>query len=298
MRISRGRALPIAVASAALAIASLVAVGPASAQTVQTGTLSFTSDPGDYIGGGQAASYDTSAGDGLNVTGSTDDRIVHVNVNGANGDWWYLDIAAPQGQTLTPGTYTGATRYPFQEADDPGLSFDGNGRGCNTLTGSFTVQQAVFGPNGYVRDFDATFEQHCEGSDAALRGEVHITNPAPPPVLDLGLSVATDGTASTINGNATVHGSVTCTKDATVNLSGTLVETYRRVLVRGSYSKQVACVPGAPVAWSATAVPTGSSPFRKGKAEATTQASGYDTAYDNYATTNDTTVVTLSNSKS
>lgn len=88
--------------------------------------------------------------EGLNVTGSTDDRTVHVNVNGANGDWWYLDIAAPQGQTLTPGTYTGATRYPFQAADKRGLSFDGQRPGRNTLTGSFTVQQAVFGPNGYV----------------------------------------------------------------------------------------------------------------------------------------------------
>ncbi|MGH3378297.1 MAG: hypothetical protein ACRDP6_26600 [Actinoallomurus sp.] len=298
MRALRGRALPIAVVSAALAIASLVTVGPASAQTVQTGTLSFTSDPGDYIGGGQSASYDTSAGDGLNVTGSTDDNSVHVGVNGANGDWWYLDIAAPQGQTLAPGTYTGATRYPFQAAAEPGLSLYGNGRGCNTLTGSFMVQQVVFGPNGYVQNFDATFEQHCEGSDAALRGEVHITNPAPPPVLDLGLSIATDGTASTINGNATVHGSVTCTKAATVNVSGTLVETYRRVLVRGTYSKQVDCVPGAPVAWSAVATPTGDSPFRKGKAEATTQANGYDADYNDYATTSDTTVVTLSKSQS
>jgi hypothetical protein len=298
MRITRGRALPIAVASAALAITSLVAAVPASAQTVQTGTLSFTSDPGDYIGGGQSASYDSGAGDTLGVTGSTDDRAVHVSVDGANGDWWYLDIAAPQGQTLTPGTYTGATRYPFQQPDEPGLSFDGDGRGCNTLTGSFAVQQAVFGPNGYVQEFDATFEQHCEGSDAALRGEVHITNPAPPPALDLGLSVATDGTASTINGNATIHGSVSCTKAATVNLSGSLVETYQRVLVRGSYSTQVSCKPGAPVAWTATAMPSGSSPFRNGKAEATTQASGYDTDYGTYATASNTTVVNLSNSKS
>src|SRR5262245_19294040 len=66
MRILWGRALPIVVASAALAIASAVAAGPASAQTVQTGTLSFTSDPGDFIGGGQSASYDISAGDTLN----------------------------------------------------------------------------------------------------------------------------------------------------------------------------------------------------------------------------------------
>ncbi|MBO0884650.1 MAG: hypothetical protein J2P17_30825, partial [Mycobacterium sp.] len=74
MRLSRCRALPIVVASAALAVASMVAAGPASAQTVQTGTLSFTSDPGDYIGGGQSASYDTSAGDILGVNGSSDEE--------------------------------------------------------------------------------------------------------------------------------------------------------------------------------------------------------------------------------
>lgn len=298
MRISRGRALPIAIASSALAVASLVAAGPASAQTVQTGTLSYTSDPGDYIGGGQSASYDTSAGDTLTVSASSDDRVVGIGVDGANGDWWDLDFAAPQGQTLTPGTYTGAVRYPFQEPTQPGLSFDGDGRGCNTLTGSFTVQQAVFGPNGYVQEFDATFEQHCEGSTPALHGEVHITNPAPPPALALGVSVATDGTASNIDGNATIHGSVTCTKAVSVYVSGTLVETYQRVLVRGSYSKQVACTPGAPVAWSATAVPNGTSPFRNGKAEATTQARGYDGDYGGYVTANDTTVVKLSNRNS
>lgn len=265
---------------------------------MQTGTLSFTSDPGDYIGGGGSASYDTGSGDTLNVSGSSDDRSVHVNVNGANGDWWFLDIAAPQGQTLTPGTYSGAIRYPFQDPTQSGLDFDGNGRGCNELTGSFAVQQAAFGPNGYVQEFDATFEQHCEGSNPALHGEVHITNPAPPPALDLGLSVATDGTANTIDGNATVHGSVTCTKATTVTLSGTIVETYQRVLVRAPYSTHVSCTPDAPVAWSATAAPTGGSPFRNGKAEATTQASGHDVDYGNDATATDTTVVTLSNSKS
>jgi hypothetical protein len=52
----------------------------------------------------------------------------------------------------------------------PGVSLDGNGRGCNTLTGTFTVLDAVFGRNGYVQTFDATFEQHCEGGETAARG--------------------------------------------------------------------------------------------------------------------------------
>jgi hypothetical protein len=298
MRVSGRRVLSIFAATAALAIALPLGAESASAQPVQTGTLSFTSDVGDYIGGGQTATYDTGASDVLGVTGSSDNSTVHVTVDGAHGDWWYLDIAAPQGQTLTPGTYTGATRYPFQGVAEPGLDFDGDGRGCNELTGSFTVQQAVFGPKGYVQEFDATFEQHCEGADPALHGEVHITNPPPPPLLELGLSVTTDGKASSVDGNGTINGSVTCTKAATVTLSGTLTQTYQRVLVRGPYSTQVSCTPDAPVAWSATAVPSGSSPFRNGLAEATTQASGHDSDYGDSATTSDTTIVSLKYSKS
>ena len=49
------------------------------------------------------------------------------------------------------------------------------------LTGSFTVTKAVFGAGGYVQNFDATFEQHCEDGSTAARGEVHISNaPAQP----------------------------------------------------------------------------------------------------------------------
>lgn len=80
---------------------------------------------------------------------------------------------------LAPGTYTGAHRYPFN-GNGPGLSLSGEGRGCNELTGSFTIIKAVFGPQGYVQTFDATFEQHCEAGTPAARGEVHIANPPPP----------------------------------------------------------------------------------------------------------------------
>ncbi|MGF9765118.1 hypothetical protein AAII07_59775, partial [Microvirga sp. 0TCS3.31] len=86
-------------------------------------------------------------------------------------DWWDAQFRAPQGQILLPGrTYTGATRYGFN-AGNPGLDVSGNGRGCNTLTGQFTVHEATY-DNGYLTSFRISFEQHCEGSTPALRGEV------------------------------------------------------------------------------------------------------------------------------
>ncbi|WP_030315282.1 hypothetical protein [Streptomyces sp. NRRL B-3229] len=54
--------------------------------------------------------------------------MVTLSVDGANGDWWTLDLS-------------------------------GNGRGCNQLTGTCTVSAVEFGPQGYVKKLDAAFEQ-------------------------------------------------------------------------------------------------------------------------------------------
>jgi hypothetical protein len=281
-----------ALASLAAVAACLVAAAPAEAQTVTSGSLSFSGDPGDYITGGLSYSYSTAAGDQLFVSSNDQNSVVEVGVNAFNGDWWTLDLAAPSGQSLVPGTYLNATRYPFNGAG-PGLSLSGNGRGCNTLTGSFTVMNAVYGINGYVQTFDATFEQHCEGADAAARGEVHISNPPPPPALALGLAVANSGTVSTVSGRATVHGTVTCNKPVSVSIGGTVTQIVKKVLINGQFSATAACTPGSAAAWSATAVPNGSTPFQKGDVQVDAQASGFDADYGVTVSMSVSTVVTL-----
>jgi len=274
-------------------LAVLVGAGPAQAQPVASGSLSFSGDEGDYISGGSSYAYSTEAKDRLTVTASENRNHIAVSVSGFNSDWWTLDLAAPSGASLAAGTYDGATRYPFQGANAPGLNLSGNGRGCNALTGTFTVQNVVFGPHGYVQALDAAYEQHCEGGAPALRGEVHITNPPAPAELAIGLKVATDGTASTLNGNAYLHGTVECTGAAKVTLSGAATQVKNNVIIRGTYSAQVACTPGTPASWKATVVPTGTTPFQKGKAEVVTQATALDPNYNTNVSVDDTTVVTL-----
>ncbi|KJK58530.1 hypothetical protein [Saccharothrix sp. ST-888] len=276
---------------------TMLAGTAAHAQTVTSGTLGFGGDAGDYISGGQSYSYSTASQDRLDVSAAADDHEISISVNGAHGDWWNLSLAAPAGQALTPGTYTGATRFPFNGAAEPGLSIGGNGRGCNTLTGSFTVSKAVFGPNGYVQALDATYEQHCEGSTAALRGEVHIDNPAPPAVLDLGLGIAVDGTASALNGKATVHGTVACNKPVKVAVSGLVTQVKNRILIRGPYSTSVSCVPGAPVAWSAQADPTATTPFQRGEVEVAAHAGTTDPDYGTAVTADRTVAVQLTRTR-
>jgi hypothetical protein len=123
---------------------------------------------GDYIGGNR--SYDYTARQGARMGGGGTETSAWMGVDYAD-DWWDAQFRAPQGQILLPGrTYTGATRYGFN-AGNPGLDVSGNGRGCNTLTGQFTVHEATY-DNGYLTSFRISFEQHCEGSTPALRGEV------------------------------------------------------------------------------------------------------------------------------
>ncbi|MDQ1038197.1 hypothetical protein QFZ75_004613 [Streptomyces sp. V3I8] len=287
-------------ATATLALALAMATGTtgllsgteAHALPVTEGSFGFGGDEGDYISGGRSYAYEASQ-DRMNVFGNTDNGVVTVSVDGANGDWWTLNLAAPSGETLAPGTYTGATRYPFNEGTEPGLSLSGNGRGCNQLTGAFTISAVEFGPQGYVKNLDATFVQHCEGGTPAARGEVHIENPAPPAELGLDLGIALDGTASSLNGKATFHGTVSCNKPVRVTVTGDVTQVKKRDLIRGSFSTSVSCTPGTPVAWTGTAVPTGSVPFQKGDVEVEGHATATDPDYDQPLTVGETVAVRL-----
>jgi len=277
----------------AAALAVLLLPGTASAPPAESATLTMVSDPGDYIGQGQTWSYDTAAGDVISAT--TNGSTVNAAVTGYNGTWWYLDFDAPNGQTLTAGTtYANATRYPFN-GSGPGLAIYGEGRGCNTLTGSFTVTEAVFGgpDSSYIQDFVATFEQHCEGGEPALRGTLSIHNPPAPEPLELGLTVAGDGTVSRVTGRATVHGTVTCSEPVTVNINGTLTQVKKKTILTGPLSTEVACTPGAPVAWQAVAIPNGTTPFGQGNAEVEVSASAQDPNFGGTVAVDQTQVVRL-----
>jgi hypothetical protein len=150
-----------------LLLAALVLTAlPAGA--VQVTSLSMTSDPGDYIGDGQTW-YFTEPGFYPQINYENGVSISFRNLT----DFWTLDFAAPNNQYLTVGSYPGAMRFGYQTAGSPGLQVTGDGRGCNTLTGSFQVLQVVYDPGHvFVQSFDATFEQHCEGLAPALRGEI------------------------------------------------------------------------------------------------------------------------------
>ena len=172
----------------------------AGAATVSRGAavlLTLQSQPGDFVGAGQSISfaYDTLFGSRVTaaITELRNSKPATVYfqidraVNGVGNSLGVLVFDAQNmvNPALVPGDYLGAERAPFSSPGHPGLAVGFQGRGCNTLTGSFTVDKITYNSSGFVPElltFTASFEQHCDGGAPALRGTIHYElNPVPEP---------------------------------------------------------------------------------------------------------------------
>jgi hypothetical protein len=131
-----------------------------SASTPQA-RLTMSSDRGEYVLQGKSYRYSTPR-NRMPVQGNRFGVAIEAGP-------WSIEIMAAPGRWLRPGRYTGALRYPFN-GERPGISVTGDGRGCNEVTGEFTVRSSSFGPRGGLRAIDVSFVHRCEGGDKALRG--------------------------------------------------------------------------------------------------------------------------------
>lgn len=176
---------------AAIALTTIVAPSAGATETADTTWrpasvpesptyVVLESSPGDYIGQGLTYEY-TPATAVIDVIGpsATGGRLVSVDVDG--DERWSGRFEIPVGAPLDERLYDGATRYPFNPDDVPGLSWSGEGRGCNTLTGWFAVDGFAHAADGSLSFLALRFEQRCEGGTAFLRGEVRYDADAPPP---------------------------------------------------------------------------------------------------------------------
>jgi hypothetical protein len=139
----------------------------AAAAQAQVTSLSLNSDPGDFIGGGENVFFTPADGPfNAQASGTT---FVNASFFGPGNAFWFLNFGAPQGQSLALGTYTGVTNSAI--TNGPTMDIVGNGRGCDTITGQFTVLELTYNADGSLASLDVAFEQHCEGVTPALRGE-------------------------------------------------------------------------------------------------------------------------------
>jgi hypothetical protein len=159
----------------ALAVLGLQLVVPATSHaTGLDWSVALFSDRGEYVGQHEQRAY--HPGNATLTTGAATNEL-WIKVEQASGLGFRIDLAAPSGEQLAVGRYDGAQRVPFQRPGHPGLAISGEGRGCNTVVGSFEIKELVKGPDDSVERLWLLYEHHCEGDPPALFGEVRIGMP-------------------------------------------------------------------------------------------------------------------------
>jgi hypothetical protein len=125
----------------------------------------FTGSPSSWVSRGESHLLRPAAEDAYTFTlRPGKDGHVEISVCSSifNMPSWDVAFAPPRGQKLEMREYGHATRYPFQDPINPGLSFSGYGRGCNGLTGSFRILEMKIS-KGFLQSFAADFVQFDEG---------------------------------------------------------------------------------------------------------------------------------------
>lgn len=147
--------------------------------------LSFDSSEQSWVGAGQSR-YIT-AEDGYDFTANTNfDNGLSFSIRrdvpfeDPLYDYWRLELAAPFNALLTEGLYEDATRWPFQDADAPGLTFAGNHRGNNRNLGFFNILEASYDPAGNLDSFAVNFTQYGEQDpDRWIVGQFRFNSDVP-----------------------------------------------------------------------------------------------------------------------
>ena len=147
----------------------LPTTGALDASTAMTAVV-LDGEAGDYVSQGHEWTFvDPSK---IFVMDLTTSNFLRVTIQSTSS--WSIDLRAPDASTLVPGSYENAERASFASPGHPGLDVYGDGRGCNTVSGRFTIHEATWGSDGKPTVFAATLEQHCEGIGPALFVELRI----------------------------------------------------------------------------------------------------------------------------
>jgi hypothetical protein len=251
-----------------------VDIPQAHAALAVSGFLTMRSDDGDYIGQGESYRFPARA---LTMDPIQDGISIGVQTN----DRWGLSFVAPtapsrQPRRLHKGVYRSTQR--FADVLHPGLDVGGAGRGCNESNGRFTVTAIRYGPHGYVRSFHATFEQHCEHFGPALRGEVLIRTPAPPPRLHVQLVFDPERTSLGADG-IQLEGTMSCTQDVdTASVTAQVSESFAGGAI-GSGNAGLAKCGSKPTQWQMTAGSSNGVPFTANEVRVTLEGGATDPFY-------------------
>ena len=157
---------------------------PWPAQAIPIAHLTLESQAGDFIGQGGTfdITYTSTNSDSFfpqvrrsigPFPGAPSELLFVLGTvtSGQDNTFALLFFGTDQlGIPIQPGFYPNAERADFASPGYPGLDVSFQNRGCNTVTGSFTIDHVTFSGPSTIQTFGATFEQHCEGIEPALFG--------------------------------------------------------------------------------------------------------------------------------
>lgn len=133
--------------------------------------IKLQSDTGDYIGAGRSYEY-TQKNSLITITATGG----HLSISIRGDEYWNGDFQIPNSLSqLQRGNFNNLQRYPFHDPAVGGLDWYGQGRGCNSLTGSIVIDNVTYAGD-VLTAIDLRFVQHCEDDTTALHGQIHWTS--------------------------------------------------------------------------------------------------------------------------
>jgi hypothetical protein len=145
--------------------------------------LRVNSDLHDVLGSGEQFDFSQNEGswmaraDDLTGNGLVDKITIVFRNTTSNEEWSLTFDTLPLGTDIAVGEYPRAARSQFAPTGGiAGLAVNRNQGGCNQLTGSFVIGEVQIDYSSgtpQLMSFAASFEQHCEGAIAALRGSIY-----------------------------------------------------------------------------------------------------------------------------
>lgn len=153
-------------ASLVLAIALAACGGgtPTAPADLSPNKVTLISDAGEFIGAGKTYSYSNTNAI-IQVSGTASAITVRL----ISDQTWNATFAAATGTQLSTKSYSAG---PPTNAS---MIWDGDGRSCGGITGSFTIDGMTWSGavGSTLLSLDMSFEQHCGGGPGALHGAIH-----------------------------------------------------------------------------------------------------------------------------
>jgi hypothetical protein len=140
--------------------------------------LYFTSAP---FAVGQGATRIITPTQGFTFSAGGPANVPHNDIRffiTSQSEFWFVSFEGFNLMPATVGFYPKASRDNFPAS--PALDFSGDGRGDNSLFGSFTVLQADFNASGNVQSYAADFVDYDEGLSYAWNyGSIRFNSDIP-----------------------------------------------------------------------------------------------------------------------